>query len=197
MALEKLNQRNHTMMLTLPMSYQCTVCGKCGEGVFRCSRCKLSTYCGMECQRTDWSRHKKHCISKVHDVEYFQKNIATNQKVWDGLVRMVGTVWDKKKILDNGVYVKVSFQNKKCELECALSNERWPQDIHRQSEGDFVSFLVIIDKALIAISVPNVNQRVPNVKGFQPKFTLTCSQNSSGKFNIGFVKYGTTLIELF
>lgn len=26
-----------------------------------CSRCKCVFYCGKECQRADWRRHKKHC----------------------------------------------------------------------------------------------------------------------------------------
>mmetsp|Transcript_70802 Transcript_70802/g.207462 ORF Transcript_70802/g.207462 Transcript_70802/m.207462 type:complete len:343 (-) Transcript_70802:229-1257(-) len=37
----------------------CHVCGKPGQA--RCSRCQTVTYCGPECQRSDWKRHKADC----------------------------------------------------------------------------------------------------------------------------------------
>lgn len=38
----------------------CHCCGKM-EGVARCGRCRLISYCGKECQRADWKRHKRVC----------------------------------------------------------------------------------------------------------------------------------------
>ncbi|OJT07669.1 hypothetical protein TRAPUB_1468 [Trametes pubescens] len=35
----------------------------------RCSGCRMTRYCGTECQRKDWPRHKVTC-AMVHSVEY-------------------------------------------------------------------------------------------------------------------------------
>jgi hypothetical protein len=44
------------------------VCGK--PGVKVCGRCKAQRYCGPECQKADWSRHKAECSSgRRADVE--------------------------------------------------------------------------------------------------------------------------------
>lgn len=37
----------------------CFVCGKPSEA--KCSRCRAISYCGPECQRKDWKRHKAEC----------------------------------------------------------------------------------------------------------------------------------------
>ena len=39
----------------------CSVCAKEVEKLFRCTRCKSSTYavCSQDCQRADWKRHKR------------------------------------------------------------------------------------------------------------------------------------------
>jgi len=37
----------------------CHVCGR--PGVAQCSRCHTVTYCGPECQRSDWGRHRSCC----------------------------------------------------------------------------------------------------------------------------------------
>nr|CAH0102531.1 unnamed protein product [Daphnia galeata] len=37
----------------------CAVCGKQSRDKFkRCSRCKITEYCTVECQRADWRKHK-------------------------------------------------------------------------------------------------------------------------------------------
>jgi len=41
------------------MDAQCYVCGKPGQA--HCSRCLAVTYCGTDCQRSDWKRHKAFC----------------------------------------------------------------------------------------------------------------------------------------
>ncbi|CEM13898.1 unnamed protein product [Vitrella brassicaformis CCMP3155] len=50
------------------LSFPCAACGKKpedvpdGVGVFpKCNRCKLVSYCGTECQRSDWPSHKDKC----------------------------------------------------------------------------------------------------------------------------------------
>jgi hypothetical protein len=39
---------------------KCHVCGK-EEGVKKCMRCMSIAYCGKDCQKKDWKRHKKMC----------------------------------------------------------------------------------------------------------------------------------------
>ncbi|KAL2070004.1 hypothetical protein VTL71DRAFT_14684 [Oculimacula yallundae] len=39
---------------------RCAVCKKT-EGTFKCSRCKVTFYCGREHQKVDWKVHKKVC----------------------------------------------------------------------------------------------------------------------------------------
>ena len=42
-----------------------SICGYCGyatkETLSKCSKCKLIHYCNKDCQKKDWSRHKKEC----------------------------------------------------------------------------------------------------------------------------------------
>ncbi|KAI0667221.1 hypothetical protein C8Q78DRAFT_1071983 [Trametes maxima] len=50
---------------TYPLAGSCACCqrdvtaGK--DDLKRCSRCKLTRYCGAECQKKDWARHKVTC----------------------------------------------------------------------------------------------------------------------------------------
>jgi len=39
----------------------CANCGKQGVGFQCCSVCKKASYCGAECQKAGWKRHKKTC----------------------------------------------------------------------------------------------------------------------------------------
>lgn len=38
-------------------------CAHCGttEHLVRCSRCEVTAYCGKECQKKHWKKHKKVC----------------------------------------------------------------------------------------------------------------------------------------
>ncbi|KAI0765926.1 hypothetical protein BD413DRAFT_573354 [Trametes elegans] len=51
--------------VTYPLAGSCASCQReetAGEdGLKRCSRCKLTRYCSVECQRKDWARHKVAC----------------------------------------------------------------------------------------------------------------------------------------
>lgn len=38
----------------------CIVCG--GPGISKCSRCKMTYYCGRDCQRKDYPGHRKGCV---------------------------------------------------------------------------------------------------------------------------------------
>jgi len=35
--------------------------GRDGEALLRCSGCKRKQYCGRECQKQHWKKHKSHC----------------------------------------------------------------------------------------------------------------------------------------
>ena len=41
-----------------------SICSRCGQtrSKKKCSNCRSITYCGEECQRQDWERHKDNCI---------------------------------------------------------------------------------------------------------------------------------------
>eukprot|EP01122_Echinamoeba_exundans_P005449 TRINITY_DN15603_c0_g1_i1.p1 TRINITY_DN15603_c0_g1~~TRINITY_DN15603_c0_g1_i1.p1 ORF type:complete len:413 (-),score=39.72 TRINITY_DN15603_c0_g1_i1:618-1811(-) len=40
---------------------QCNFCGREGQDLLRCSKCKKATYCNVDCQRGNWGTHKKTC----------------------------------------------------------------------------------------------------------------------------------------
>ena len=43
-----------------------TTCGNCSQpSKTKCSRCKLIYYCGVDCQKKDWTSHKKFCKSNA------------------------------------------------------------------------------------------------------------------------------------
>ncbi|KAJ6617517.1 hypothetical protein B0H10DRAFT_1797148 [Mycena sp. CBHHK59/15] len=56
-----------------PMSASCAVCHNETEEsrktLKQCSRCELTRYCSVDCQRTDWSRHKD-CCKVVKEVKW-------------------------------------------------------------------------------------------------------------------------------
>lgn len=45
---------------------ECATCKK--EALKRCARCKLVYYCGKECSKKDWPRHRKDCCPKLPNV---------------------------------------------------------------------------------------------------------------------------------
>ena len=42
----------------------CNVCGK-ADNVKACSRCKVASYCSLNCQKLDWPKHRKMCKIKT------------------------------------------------------------------------------------------------------------------------------------
>ena len=49
---------------------RCCTCNKASAELFSCSRCKVVAYCGPECQRKGWPKHKTECkqIQKLKQV---------------------------------------------------------------------------------------------------------------------------------
>lgn len=41
----------------------CLACGKAGESLLRCSRCRSAHFCSRECQRMAWPSHKRVCTA--------------------------------------------------------------------------------------------------------------------------------------
>jgi hypothetical protein len=56
-----------------PMSATCVVCNEENPSnrkhFKQCTQCKVTRYCGQECQRKDWKRHKVFCKT-VRDVKW-------------------------------------------------------------------------------------------------------------------------------
>jgi len=53
------------MVVDTPVEDVEPVCNRCGQGARkRCANCEKARYCSRDCQRLDWSEHKKVCGSK-------------------------------------------------------------------------------------------------------------------------------------
>ncbi|KAI0667218.1 hypothetical protein C8Q78DRAFT_394474 [Trametes maxima] len=66
--------RPHEPGEVYPLAASCAFCNldeTAGrpEGLQRCSRCKMTRYCGEKCQKRDWRRHKVAC-GMVHSVAF-------------------------------------------------------------------------------------------------------------------------------
>ena len=69
----------------------CAHCGKQGVGFQRCSKCKQAWYCGAECQKAGWKKHKKGCEPPVALIEVVHKvNAAHDAKDWRGVIKWEG-----------------------------------------------------------------------------------------------------------
>ncbi len=63
-----LNNQNFLFLFFSPAKL--SKCEKCDivEGVgVKLGRCKKISYCGAECQKKDWKRHKQDCVSQPVD----------------------------------------------------------------------------------------------------------------------------------
>ncbi|KAJ7917971.1 hypothetical protein B0H13DRAFT_1449209, partial [Mycena leptocephala] len=56
-----------------PMSSSCAVChneaDESRKNLKQCAKCELTRYCSVDCQRTDWKRHKE-CCKAVKEVKW-------------------------------------------------------------------------------------------------------------------------------
>lgn len=48
-----------------PVDSRCIKCNKTGTALKLCSRCRSAKYCGAECQKADWTQHKKTCFKPM------------------------------------------------------------------------------------------------------------------------------------
>lgn len=76
-------------------------CSKDGEKM--CSQCRITRYCGTDCQRSDWKRHKKECKSEdvgicIDSTLLYANNLETSLKTpfrdWRDRLLMVCRVLD-------------------------------------------------------------------------------------------------------
>ncbi len=62
---------------TIALKDTCAHCGKQGAAVLkRCSICKQVWYCGADCQKAGWRRHKKTCAPPLSFNAIFAKAAA-------------------------------------------------------------------------------------------------------------------------
>ncbi|KIM92367.1 hypothetical protein PILCRDRAFT_810421 [Piloderma croceum F 1598] len=59
---------------SFPLAGSCANCqkdetAKADFSISRCGKCKLIRYCGVDCQKADWNRHKKVCKT-ITDVKW-------------------------------------------------------------------------------------------------------------------------------
>jgi len=80
---------------TLALKEACSHCGKQRESLKRCSICKKASYCGAECQRAGWKRHKKTCESPVSvDVVWTEVSAADLAGDWKRVLKWEGRMED-------------------------------------------------------------------------------------------------------
>ncbi|KAF8134194.1 hypothetical protein K438DRAFT_799409 [Mycena galopus ATCC 62051] len=80
----------------IPLASGCAKCqrdetGALGSPISRCSRCKLTRYCSVECQTEDWPRHGKICKT-IKEVKWV--NWEETTKPEPDVLRMPGAFPD-------------------------------------------------------------------------------------------------------
>ena len=64
-------------------AYMCSNCGVSTANLVKCQGCKRARYCGRECQKANWGRHKNECLRKV---AYFQTEHVDYMSKYSGAV---------------------------------------------------------------------------------------------------------------
>ena len=47
----------------------CDQCGTAGKKLQHCGRCRISLFCGSDCQKAAWGKHRDFCFEAVRKVE--------------------------------------------------------------------------------------------------------------------------------
>ena len=102
---------------------QCAVCGKATSSC--CSKCEAVYYCAAECQKRDWTSHRKVCdtLSKPKSVNLHSRALIALQT---GLLRRFGTLRDAYRWYDLNQKGQMSLKEFEKSLEAAgfkASNE--------------------------------------------------------------------------
>ena len=85
------------------LTKQCNYCKteETDKKIYRCSRCHFAKYCSVDCQRKDWSEHKKICTPNAkqdhavheHNIPYGplqEPNQASQKDTVEGMFGLKG-----------------------------------------------------------------------------------------------------------
>lgn len=93
----------------------CAVCSK--HSAKACARCKITHYCGLDCQKNDFSKHKELCIIQHLYDKLF--DLFSNCKIYqDMLLRQVKLDHNERGI------VQLHLANGRQDLEIITNKER-------------------------------------------------------------------------
>jgi hypothetical protein len=76
---------------TLALKETCSHCGKQSPTLKRCSNCKQVSYCGAECQKAGWKKHKKKCAPPLSVMDVMtQVEASFYASDWEGVLKWEG-----------------------------------------------------------------------------------------------------------
>ena len=88
----------------------CPICKK--EAKLKCSACKDISYCGVKCQKNDWTNHKLFCFAKHHktNCEEAMKTVLDN-KPFDSISQYLHHFHIKDEDLSNKLLLCLIMPN--------------------------------------------------------------------------------------
>lgn len=60
--------------------FVCTVCQRKNAVMKRCTRCHKTIYCSRECQKADWTSHKKFCVTTSSSIPLKNSELSSENK---------------------------------------------------------------------------------------------------------------------
>ncbi len=66
----------------MEVTERCRVCRKESSNIKKCSKCKCAYYCSTNCQKKDWSIHKKNCTKDDRTYYKTMKKLQENKVLW-------------------------------------------------------------------------------------------------------------------
>jgi MYND finger len=112
------------------MKKVCTRCEVQDKPLSKCSRCKVAVYCSYECQKEDWSNHKKHCktlsTTNHDDVEYCVHEVLRLKELMNAVRGFA------RQFRDRPGHVCVRFGDRKLknESENVTGEVYWSEEIY-------------------------------------------------------------------
>lgn len=94
----------------------CNVCGKTGEDVKWCGRCKTTKYCSRACQASSWSAHKKVCKRLDAKEQCGMREFFSN-KIFIHIIRNLYGFWNDGKMNSILVYIERRHPGDPCYVE--------------------------------------------------------------------------------
>lgn len=82
----RLHKIRHSILSFSPVSvYACASCGEQDVVLRLCGNCRSAVYCNVDCQRADWSSHRKFC--KLRNPAYFDKTQGSRIQWYTDLIK--------------------------------------------------------------------------------------------------------------